>query len=48
MTNEQKLQQALALIKRHITEESTSQNLELHAAVQLIVDVVRQHGYCTR
>lgn len=48
MTNEEKLQEALTLIKRHITEEETVQNREVHEAIQLIVDVVRQHGYCKK
>ncbi len=46
--NEAKLQKALRLIKAHITPDETDQNRDLHNAIQLIVDVVRLHGYCER
>jgi hypothetical protein len=45
VANEQKLQQALRLIKIHISE-SGQQSKDLHDAVQLIVDVARFHGHC--
>jgi len=41
---DQNLRAALHLIKVHISEKNTQQNRDLHAAVQLIVDVARQHG----
>jgi len=34
----------LKLIKLHITEEANDQNRHLHNAVQLIVDVAREHN----
>lgn len=40
----QDMQAALHLIKLHITEENTPQNRDLHAAIQLIVKVARQHN----
>lgn len=56
---EAKLQRALKLIKSHIplTEEEafgspdhegTKRSLELHTAVQLVVDVARHYGHCER
>lgn len=44
--NEAKLQLALKLIKLEMDECVESEGL--HRAVQLIVDVVRTHGYCQR
>lgn len=46
--NEQKLEQALHLIKLHIGPEETAQNHDLHNAVQLIVTVARNHGMLLR
>jgi len=46
--NETELQRALYLVKLNITEEETTQNLQLHEAVQLIVNVVREYGYCQK
>lgn len=46
--NEQKLEQALHLIKLHIGPEEIAQNHDLHNAIQLIVDVARYHGMLTR
>lgn len=45
MTNEKKLERALHLIKIHIEAEDIARNRDLHTAVQLIVDVAREHGY---
>lgn len=47
-SNEEKLQQALRLIKIHIEAEETPHNRDLHQAVGLIVDVAREHGYLQR
>jgi hypothetical protein len=38
------LREALHLIKKHIGWELTEQNVDLHTAVQHIVNVGRQHG----
>jgi hypothetical protein len=38
------LKQALHLIKIHIGAKQTEQNRDLHNAIQLIVDVAREHG----
>lgn len=43
-TNEQKIKQALHLIKIHIETANTDHNRDLHKAVQLIVDVTRDAG----
>jgi hypothetical protein len=46
---EMRIQNALHLIKLHITEAHTEQNQDLHNAVQLIVDFARLEGdYCGR
>lgn len=44
MTDTQKIQRALHLIKLHIEAENTPKNRDLHNAVQLIVDVCREHN----
>jgi hypothetical protein len=41
--DEQDLNDALHLIKVHITETETAQNRDLHQAVQLIVTVARRY-----
>ena len=41
--DEKDLNEALRLIKIHITSEMTEQNRDLHRAVQLIVTVARRH-----
>jgi hypothetical protein len=38
------INQALHLIKIHITAEDTPQNRDLHHAVQLVVNVCRSNG----
>ena len=38
------LREALALIKKHITEENTQQNHDLYQAMQLVVDASRRVG----
>jgi len=38
------LREALALIKKHITEENTQHNHDLHQAMQLVVDASRRVG----
>jgi len=45
---EKTLQEALRLIKTHITSEHTEQNRDLHNAIGKIVDVARAHGFLTR
>lgn len=40
------IQQAIRLIKNHITEDETRQNRELHKAVGLVVDFARAKGHC--
>jgi len=45
---EERLQHALHLIKKHISEEQTEQNRDLHNAVQIIVEFARQYGYLAR
>ncbi len=47
-TQESKLQRALYLIKFNIEADDTTKNRQLHEAVQLIVDVARQHGLLQR
>ena len=46
--DERRLGIALSLIKHHITSEQTSQNEDLHNAVQLIVDFARKHDHLKR
>jgi hypothetical protein len=38
------LREALALIKKHITEENTQQNHDLYLVMQLVVDAARRIG----
>jgi hypothetical protein len=38
------LREALALIKKHITEENSQQNHDLYQAMQLVVDASRRVG----
>jgi hypothetical protein len=47
---EARIQKALHLIKLHITEDSTPQNIDLHEVVQAIVTFARSEnrGYCSR
>lgn len=47
-TQESKLQRALFLIKFNIDADDSTKNKQLHEAVQLIVDVAREHGLCTK
>lgn len=47
-TQESKLQRALFLIKLNIDADESTKNTQLHEAVQLIVDVARVHGLCTK
>jgi hypothetical protein len=48
MDDRAKIQNALHLIKLHITEARTEQNQDLHNAVGFIVDVARAHGILDR
>jgi hypothetical protein len=43
-TANRELREALALIKKHITEENSQQNHDLYQAMQLVVDASRRVG----
>ena len=43
INDDRKLRKAIDLIKMHITEKESRQNIDLHRAIQLIVDVGRNH-----
>lgn len=43
-TQKGRIEEALRLIKKHITEEKTEQNRELHMAVGLVVNAARIAG----
>lgn len=47
-TQESKLQRALFLIKFNIDADDSTKSKQLHEAVQLIVDVAREHGLCQK
>ncbi|HEY6272641.1 MAG TPA: hypothetical protein VIX19_11725 [Terriglobales bacterium] len=43
ISDDRKMRKALELIKDHMTAAQTAQNRDLHSAINLIVDVARNH-----
>lgn len=44
ITQQQRIEKAIELIKKHITAEETEQNRDLHLAVGLVVTAARISG----